>query len=76
VITRPRTQKGLLPQYFNKAKNFDYVGPHPESKYYGADYIRENERAQFLERYEQKEKNFRNKEELLAYGMDDVNFEA
>jgi len=59
---------------FNTAKNLDYVGPYPEPKYYGADYMLGDERAQFLDWYEeQKEKILRNKKELLAYCMDDVN---
>jgi hypothetical protein len=38
------------------------------------DYMSWDERAQFLEWHGgQKEKTFRNKEELLAYSMDDVN---
>jgi hypothetical protein len=50
------------------------VGPYPEPEYYGVDYISGDERALFLEWYEeQKDKIFRNKEQLLAYCMDDVN---
>jgi hypothetical protein len=52
----------------------DYVGPYPEPKYYGADYMLGDERAQFLKWYEeQKDKIFCNKQELLAYCMDNVN---
>jgi hypothetical protein len=50
------------------------VGPYPEPNYYGAGLMSGDERAQVLEWYEQqKNKIFRNKEELLAYSMDDVN---
>jgi len=50
------------------------VGLNPEPKFYGADYMSGDERAQFLEWYEeQKDKLFCNKQELLAYCMDDVN---
>jgi hypothetical protein len=59
---------------FNTADNLKYVGPYPEPKYCGADFMSGDERAQFLEWYqEQKDKTFRNKKELLAYCMDDVN---
>ena len=48
--------------------------PYPEPKIYGADCVSSDERAQFLEWYaEQKDKIFCNKQELLAYCMDDVN---
>ena len=50
------------------------MGPYPEPKFYGADYMSSDERAQFLEFHaEQKDKIFCNKQELLAYCMDDVN---
>jgi len=52
----------------------DYVGPYPEPKFYGAEYMSGDERGQFLEWYEeQKDKIFCNKQELLAYCMDDIN---
>ena len=67
-------QEGLLPSFFNTANNLDYVGPYPEPKYYGADFISADDRAQFLAWYEeQKGKIFHNKNELLAYCIDDVN---
>jgi hypothetical protein len=69
-------KKGYYPHFFNTADNLDYVGPYPEPKYYGADFMSGDERAQILEWYEeQKKKNkiFRNKEELLAYCMENVN---
>jgi hypothetical protein len=54
-----------LTHFFNTAKNLDYVCPHPETKYYGAQFISGDERAQFLEWYEeQKDKRFRNKDDL------------
>jgi hypothetical protein len=50
------------------------MSPYPEPKFYGADYMSSDERALFLEWYEeQKDKIFCNKQELLAYCMDDVN---
>jgi hypothetical protein len=51
------------------AKNLDHVSPHPEPKYYGADYISGDDRAQFLEWYEDQKTTF---SALLAYCMDHV----
>jgi hypothetical protein len=65
--------EGLLPSFFFFSNNLDYVGPYPEPKYYGEDIISADDRAQFLAWYEeQKDKIFHNKEELLAYCIDDV----
>ena len=44
-------KKGYYPHFFNTAKNLEYVGPYPEPKFYGADYMSGDERAQFLEWY-------------------------
>jgi hypothetical protein len=67
-------KKGYYPHFFNTTKNLEYVGPYPDPKYYGVDYMSGEERAQFSDWYEeQKDKLFRNKEELLAYCLDDVN---
>ena len=52
-------QEGLLPSFFNTADNLNYVGPYPEPKYYGADFMSGDERVQFLAWYEEeKEKKF------------------
>ena len=67
------SKKGYYPHFFNRAKNLDYVGLYPEPKYYGADFMSADDRAQFLAWYEeQKDKMFHNKEELLAYCIDYV----
>jgi hypothetical protein len=67
-------KKRYYPQFFNTAENLDYVGHNPEPEYYWADYMSGDEQAQFLDWHkEQKGKTFRNKEELEAYCMDDVN---
>ena len=67
-------KKGYCPHFFNTANNLDYVGPHPEPKFCGADFMSGDERAQFSAWYEAvKDKIFNNREELLAYWMDDVN---
>jgi hypothetical protein len=67
-------KKAYYPHFFNTAENLDYVGSYPEPEYYGADYMSGDERAQFVDRHkEQKGQFFRNKIELEAYCMDDVN---
>jgi hypothetical protein len=67
-------RKGFYPHFFNTASNFNYVGAYPEPEFYGAEYMSADERAQFLEWHQGQEgKVFSNKEELLAYSMDDVN---
>ena len=67
-------KKGYYPHFFNTANNLEYVGPYPEPKFYGAEYMSGDERAQILEWFEeQRNKIFCNKQELLAYCMDDVN---
>ena len=64
---------GYYPHFFNTAHNLDYVSHYHERKYYGADFMSSDERAQFLAWYEKKGKIFHNKEALLAYCMDDIN---
>jgi len=55
-------KKGYYPHFYNTANNLDYVEPYPETKYYGANLISGDERAQFLAWYEeQKDKIFNNK---------------
>ena len=46
-------KKGYYPHFFNTTKNLEYVGPYPEPKFYGAEYMSGDERAQFLECYEE-----------------------
>jgi hypothetical protein len=66
-------KKGFYPHFFNTHQNLDYVGPYPDVEYYGADYMSEGDRAQFLEWHnEQKDKIFNNRDQLLAHCMDDV----
>ena len=79
LYRKPKTfdltcKKGHYTHLFNTAKNLDRVGPYAEPKYYGADFTSGDEQVQFLAWYEeQKDKTFHNKEELLAYCIDDVN---
>jgi len=52
----------------------NYKGSYPEPEYYGADFMSSDDRTQLMYWYEdQKCKEFCNKDELLAYSMDDVN---
>ena len=32
-------KKGYFPHFFNTIEHQDYVGPYPEEKYYGCDYM-------------------------------------
>ena len=67
-------QERALPHLFNTAKNLDYVGPHSEPKYYGADFMSGDECPQCLDCYEeQKDQILHNKEEHSTYCMDNVN---
>jgi len=60
-------KRGYYPHFLNTANNLDYVGPYPEPKYYGDDFMSADDRAQFLAwYYEQKDKIFHKKEELLV----------
>jgi hypothetical protein len=67
-------KKGYYPHFFKTASNLNYVGPYPEPEFYAADSMSADERTQLMQWYdEQKGKLFSNKDELLAYCMDDVN---
>ena len=56
-------KKVYYPHFFNTANNLEYVGPYPESKFYGAGYMSGDDSAIFEK---QKDKIFCNKQELLA----------
>jgi hypothetical protein len=45
-------KNGYFPHFLNTTKNLEYVGPYLEPKFYGADYMSSDERAQFFEWYE------------------------
>ena len=67
-------KKGYYPQFINTANNLNYVGSHREPKYYWLDFMSGDLRAQFSAWYEGvKDKIFNNREELLAYWIDDIN---
>jgi len=50
-------KKGYYPQFFNTAKNLDYVGPYPEPKICGAHYVSGDERAKFWNGTRKKRQN-------------------
>lgn len=67
--------KGYFPHFFSKPENFDYVGPMPNTEYYGAGYMKPEERKRFLVWYEaQKEQNvvFNFRESIAEYCRKDV----
>jgi hypothetical protein len=67
-------RKGFYLHFFNTASNMNYVGVYRKPEFYGAEYMSADERAPFLEWHQkQAGKVFSNKEEFLAYCMDDVN---
>ena len=41
--------KGYFPHLFNTKANQNYVGPYPELKYYGYDFMSTGEREKFAE---------------------------
>ena len=51
-------KKGYYSHFFNTANNLDYVGPHPEPKFYGADFMSGDVRAQFSASYEGERQKF------------------
>jgi hypothetical protein len=51
-------KKGHYPHFFNTDKNLDNNGPYTEPEYYGAAFISGDERAQFLEWYEEQKSKF------------------
>ncbi len=66
-------EKGFFPHFFNKEENWGYVGPYPDSSYYGTSYMVEGQHKKFKEWYEeQKGKEFNFKEELHKYCVSDV----
>jgi hypothetical protein len=51
-------KKGYYLHFFNTASNLNYEGPYPEPKFYGADSMSVDERAQFLEWYEEQKVSY------------------
>ncbi len=65
-------RKGYFPHYFNTRENQTYVGPYPESHYYGADYMGKEDRAQFLDWHSRQTGVFDFAAEMKAYCVSDV----
>jgi hypothetical protein len=69
----PSVSKGHYPHFFNTPENSDYIGPYPESKFFGVDYMSENERREFFEWYaDVKDETFDNRKQLERYCQIDV----
>ncbi|XP_077110682.1 uncharacterized protein LOC143766710 [Ranitomeya variabilis] len=65
--------KGHFPHFFNTRENQNYVGPIPDVKYYGVEYMSPGEKSEFLEWYEaQVNTTFDFKAELKSYCKQDV----
>lgn len=47
-------RKGYFPHFFNKRENQHYVGPYPDPKAYGADFMSTEDKKAFLSWYETK----------------------
>ncbi len=66
-------KKGWFPHYFNTKENQSYVGPYPDAKYYGHDFMGANERAELLTWLsERKDEVFDFRKEILEYCRSDV----
>ena len=68
-------RKGYFPHFFNTRQNQSYVGPYPDPKMYGADYMSTTDRKAFLEWHEGKSKSdavFDFRKEMEEYCRSDV----
>ena len=74
MLHHPVLKKGTPPTSLTRPRIWIMWAPYPEPIFYGAYYTSPDVRAQFLEWCGgQKDKIFRNKEDLLAFSMYDVN---
>lgn len=65
--------KGYFPHFFNTKANQNYVGPYPELKYYGYDFMSSGERRKLAEWHASKRnETFNFREEMLQYCRSDV----
>lgn len=65
--------KGYFPHFFNTKANQNYVGPYPELKYYGCDFMSSGERRKLAEWHASKRnETFNFREEMLQYCRSDV----
>ncbi|XP_041441312.1 probable DNA polymerase [Xenopus laevis] len=65
--------KGHFPHFFNTEENQNYIGPMPDIRYYGVDYMMPGEKKEFVEWYQNhKNDTFHFQAELKAYCKQDV----
>ncbi|KAK3107691.1 hypothetical protein FSP39_020035 [Pinctada imbricata] len=65
--------KGYFPHLFNTKANQNYVGPYPELKYYGYDFMSTGERKKLAEWHAAKgDETFNFRQEMLQYCRSDV----
>ena len=66
-------KKGWFSPHFNTRENQNNVGPYPDAKYYGQDFMSEKERNELLTLLsERKDDVFDFREEMLHYCRSDV----
>ena len=66
-------KKGWFPHYFNNRENQNYVGPYPDAKDYGYDFMGEKERIELVEWLKQRKcEVFDFRKEILEYCRSDV----
>lgn len=61
-------KKGFFPHFFNTRENQSYVGPYPDSRFYGADRMTTAARDAFMQWHNERNGEvFDFKREMLAY---------
>ena len=66
-------KKGWFPHYFNTRENQNYVGPYPDAKEYGYDFMSEKERSELVVWLSERENDiFDFRKEILEYCRSDV----
>ena len=66
-------KKGYFPHFFNTGENQNYIGPYPEPRFYGADYMGKSEREAFLTWHDEMSgETFNFAQEIIAYCRSDV----
>tara|TARA_R110000824_G_scaffold2946_2_gene13443 strand:- start:82 stop:3975 length:3894 start_codon:yes stop_codon:yes gene_type:complete len=68
-------KKGYFPHYFNTNDNANYVGEIPDRRFFGADSMKENDRKNFLEWWDNQRDSgmvYNLKDELISYCISDV----
>ena len=66
----PELKTGTFPYYFNTRENQNYVGPYPDAKEYGYDFMSEKERSELVEWLSERENDilvFYFRKEILEY---------